>query len=373
MLDVLEQAPVKRVCQSLVTKALKNPLHEASLLMDARTLPEVFKNHSGEDADYHWDLFLQLEKLGLVLINRSKKTGPCADYELSPKLSVKKEHFERLRLRMGLSLTPELSPAEEWRRALSSGLKAPAHVADALKGYHVAIPSKSPAEVVEGLNRLLQLKGQDLYLREASSLAFWSLSKVLDNRTDMVAKLFELDECPFPSAPLQVNVRLPREALRGALFIENSTTFEVLAHRRKAGTEGLALIYSAGARATAKRLTQRQHVSIFHYMDAAFSADKAWALEEFLFEGRALPAYFFGDLDYSGMQILKGLRSNFPGLEAWQPGYAQLLQRLKANDAHVAEAADKKGQKDPGETGCSYTDGLLLPALRNTELFVDQE
>jgi hypothetical protein len=80
------------------------------------------------------------------------------------------------------------------------------------------------------------------------------------------------------------------------------------------------------------------------------------ALKSALFESSTeRPAIaFFGDLDYSGMVILKSLRQSWPQLTAWEPGYAQLLSLLQAGRGHPPETADKTEQKDPGSTGCTY-------------------
>jgi hypothetical protein len=39
----------------------------------------------------------------------------------------------------------------------------------------------------------------------------------------------------------------------------------------------------------------------------------------------------------------------------------------------LPSAADKQGQLSIGSTGCVYADEQLLPALRSTGAFVDQE
>jgi hypothetical protein len=86
-----------------------------------------------------------------------------------------------------------------------------------------------------------------------------------------------------------------------------------------------------------------------------------------------LPAFFFGDLDFSGMGILASFRLAYPRLEAWQTGYEPLLRELTAGRSHLPVQAQKEAQLDPGNTGCPYADGVLLPALRSHSRFVDQE
>jgi hypothetical protein len=71
------------------------------------------------------------------------------------------------------------------------------------------------------------------------------------------------------------------------------------------------------------------------------------------------------------MGILARLRESFTVLTAWEPGYAALLSSLP--QGHSLSLAGKASQRDPGSTGCAYSDNVLLPALRSSERCVDQE
>ncbi len=73
------------------------------------------------------------------------------------------------------------------------------------------------------------------------------------------------------------------------------------------------------------------------------------------------------------MRILAAMRSSFPGLEAWETGYAPMLASLEQGQGHSPEAAEKQGQRALAGTGCAYADNRLLPALREMGRFVDQE
>ena len=86
-----------------------------------------------------------------------------------------------------------------------------------------------------------------------------------------------------------------------------------------------------------------------------------------------MPAvYLWGDLDWEGMRILATLRASFGDVEAWQPGYDPMRERLLAGGGHRPEAADKRGQRSIAATGCHYADAQLVPLL-DTFGFVDQE
>jgi len=94
---------------------------------------------------------------------------------------------------------------------------------------------------------------------------------------------------------------------------------------------------------------------------------------EWLFDGVHWPVYFWGDLDFSGMDILAKLKKVFPTIEPWYNGYVPMLNALQAGDGHSPEEAKKEKQTDPVTTGCEYADLVLLPALRKYNRFLDQE
>lgn len=216
--------------------------------------------------------------------------------------------------------------------------------------------------------RMLARESPRLYLREASARLFESRSKILDGREDWVSAVLG-EACPWQDKPIQLQVTAGLGPLQLVLFIENLVTFERLHHRAPAGT---ALIYSAGFKASAERIAAGE---VSWYFEHPTQDDIISALKAALFEGGAeRPAIaFFGDLDYSGMVILKSLRQNWPHITAWKNGYAELLSLLTTGHCHPPESAEKTEQKDPGFTGCVYADEVLLPALRAHRAFVDQE
>jgi len=79
--------------------------------------------------------------------------------------------------------------------------------------------------------------------------------------------------------------------------------------------------------------------------------------------------WFWGDLDFAGMQILKTLRMRFESTGAWRPGYDALLPLAGSASPNLS---DRKEQIDPLATGDGYADETLLPAIR-LRGFVDQE
>ncbi|MBT3206544.1 MAG: hypothetical protein HN349_19675 [Gammaproteobacteria bacterium] len=106
------------------------------------------------------------------------------------------------------------------------------------------------------------------------------------------------------------------------------------------------------------------------YDESLKSIFESWWFEE---GAPVCPVWFWGDLDYSGMAILKVLRQRFENVQAWPEGYAPLFQLLEDGGGHAPDSADKSDQVDPVFTGCLYADNKLLPAIRHYGKFVDQE
>ncbi len=50
-----------------------------------------------------------------------------------------------------------------------------------------------------------------------------------------------------------------------------------------------------------------------------------------------------------------------------------MCELLLKGEGHTPAATSKDKQVDRGETGCRYADTQLIPALKKTRRFVDQE
>jgi energy-coupling factor transporter ATP-binding protein EcfA2 len=252
----------------------------------------------------------------------------------------------------------------------------------AISDLPVSIPGRSAAEV---FNRLTSIRAlydhrETLYLRELSSRTFWGLSKVLDNRSDLVAALLGLADCPYPAQPVHLNVYFGGP-FSWILFVENKTSFErairdareTLLHGRFSPYAGAALVYSSGFMGTAGRIRKSSGCRTFYSLDAVSNANEIEAFDAAFYSDIDVNAAFWGDLDHAGMAILSSLRTTFPSARAWEPGYAPMLVRLDAGEGHVPEEAKKAGQKPILSTGCSYADSVLIPSLVKHGRFIDQE
>jgi len=279
----------------------------------------------------------------------------------------------------------------KWSRELVQQLKAPGVLdvpdAQALLDYLQRNPlpwfqGKDHVECARTLNLLAVAcrSKQSGYVRQLSAKHFNGHSKVLDSREEML-RLLGAREGQFLEAPIQVLVSLPPDWARlqpeaTVLFIENLVTFESMADSRQPEWAKAALVYASGFKGTAKRLRTPQG-STLYWRDSARETDRL-AFRDWLHarDGatqKSTVVSFYGDLDSAGMQILAQLRQSMPSCCAWRPGYEALLSLLQRSRGHRPDSAGKEGQTDPGLTGCAYADAVLLPALRQSGLCVDQE
>lgn len=350
--------------------------------IDEKTAPEIYRPETNADREIAWHVLEVLVDAGVGTIEyrRAARHGSREDRRPVFQLSTAPANEGRLRAFYGRP-RPGLKYSEEWRALVqSSDLDDRAKAA--IAGLPVVIAGRSAADV---FSRLVSIRdrhepAESLHLREVSTRTFWGLSKVLDSRTDLVAALLGLPECPYPTQPIHLNVYFAG-AYSWLLFVENKTSFErairdareALVHGRTSAYAGAALVYSSGFMGTSGRMREPSGSRIFYCLDGVSSANQVAAFEAAFYTDADVDAAFWGDLDHAGMAILSSLRGSFPFARAWEPGYAPMLARLGAGEGHDPEEARKSGQRSIAATGCPYADGFLIPALAKHGRFIDQE
>lgn len=342
-----------------------------SVMLNSRTWPELVGASYESDKEVLWEEARQLHARGWIRVTPEAAAHSVSGYALDVRVSVL--NGTEVRAAVG---RPERvkSVVERWRDAVNEHLDGPPEVKQAVGSYCMELARHSMPEVVRQLNELHRLKDQPLLLREVSARLFWGMSKVLDGRQGLVAAVLGRPECPFPESPVQLLVQLPAGELKGVLFIENMMSFEQAARSKSAHCENLALVFASGFKGSAQRLRSTGGASVYYSPRGPVSHERREVFESWLFaKSEELPAFFWGDLDWSGMAILRALRGSIGGLRAWQPGYEPMLACLLAGQGHSADVADKLGQIPIELTGCSYADGHLLPALTSVGAYVDQE
>ena len=342
-----------------------------SVALSSKIWPELVEALFESDKAALWEEAQLLHSRGWIRISPETAARSPAGYARDVRFAVLLP--EEVREAVG---RPERlkSASERWREAVEEHLTAPPLAKQVVCAFCIELPGRSMSEVVLRLNDLAALSGQPLLLREASAKLFWGMSKVLDGRQGLVAAVLGLSECPFPETPVQLLVHLPAETLSGVLFIENQMSFDQAARSESPHLEGVVLVYASGFRGSALRLRSPRGASVFYSHRGTLSVGSRETFESWLFaDFQQLTAHFWGDLDWSGMAILKAMRATFPGITAWQPGYLPMLQSLLEGHGHAPIEAEKAGQVAVLGTGCTFSDSELIPALQSTGRFVDQE
>lgn len=379
-----------RLAHALLNKAkrsqegLSQGVRSVTLKLDAKVLPELHATQTPDGLASIAALLQSLVQTGWVSLRTKKPQAFQTLADQDPTLELR--DADALALWSGYQ--PE-SP--KWSRELVQQLGALTVLnvpdAPALLDYlqRNPLPWFQGVDHVECARTLNLLAGacrseQSGYVRQLSAKHFNGHSKVLDNREEML-RLLGAREGQFLESPIQVLVSLPTDWARlqpeaTVLFIENLVTFEAMADSHQSEWANAALVYASGFKGSAKRLRTPQG-SALYWRNSAVETDRL-AFKEWLHASDAATqnstiVSFYGDLDFAGMQILAHLRQSFPDCRAWRPGYEALMSWLQTSRAHRPDSAGKEGQTDPGLTGCAYADAVLLPALRQSGLCVDQE
>jgi len=318
-------------------------------------LPSLARSDAA--ADQVWALVQELERRGVLAIRRPVRSPYDVDWQAA-KIAFSPESEATLREWLSRDWS---APAKSiWRHAIERHAESFHDAGAALLSQRIVIENRSAPEIVAALAGAAKLT-RPMTLRQLSATVFWGNSKILDERAELVAAL--LPHLEIRERTLVMAVHLPRDC-RGVLFIENQDTYTTAAAGMPAEARELALVFAAGFRGSAARVRSRPGCLV-HYAGPGW-LDFGARFDAWWYEGGAAPGpcWFWGDLDFAGMQILKALRSRFDGLDAWRPGYEPMLAQLQCCGGYGVRIDDARGQVDPVLTGCPYADGELLPAIR---------
>jgi hypothetical protein len=277
-------------------------------------------------------------------------------------------------LRAWLQRPYEVPALQQWRLAVEQvQQRFPGDIAK-LMSRPISLRDKSAEQIVQAFANIGDYQHRNLTLRQLSAVCFWGRSKFLDGRLDLVVSLFP--RITLTLRPIVVNIYLPH-TIAGVLFIENQDSYTCAMQGKPGEVRNLALVYSAGFKSSAARIREPGGVSL-HFSGPGVQQHYALFEQYWLDESSGQstsqwPLWFWGDLDFAGMNILKQLIKRFAPMRAWQPGYDVLLDHLRSGNGYAAGSDEQQTQIDPQSTGCDYADEQLLPALREHGLFVDQE
>lgn len=377
----IEHPLLRRLASALLQKADRARVAVGtSLKLDTTNAPELFALDSPDGVDLHERLLQSLAATGWVRLKLRSPQRFQSFADRKPTLELLDEY--------ALSRWAGFKPrCERWDRKLVAVLRARAEVgtgvqADAVNWAGLAqYLSGSPLPALEAfeseaaaalLETLAQrcVAGEAMPVRKLSSMVFGGRSKVLDRRVELL-RILGAQEDQFFESPIQLLVDAPA-GFNEVILVENQLTYERMAEGREASWLHSALVFASGFKGSAKRIRAKggAHLYLRAGQSAAASAEH---IEQWRVGMDEKPVFFFGDLDYSGMEILRSLRQSFPLAQAWRPRYEVLLGALAEDTSHTPASAMKERQRDPGQTGCSYADTVLLPAIRQEGCFVDQE
>jgi len=376
---LIRSAFLLRLATHLLAKAERStgagPLR---LKLDRRVAPELYQQIDAE-ALQGWVLQIQdLCASGWVLLRLAPPKAFASFIDRNPQLEL--QDFD------ALANWADYQPlAMRWQRQwldfLATRWSAQGPDSPALLDYLARnpllalqdLPLEEAACCLEALAALCR-SGRQLPLREASAQVFQGRSKILDSREELL-RLLGAAPGQFHEAPIQLLIDIPA-VFAEVLFVENLVTFERMADLRQPAWQHSLLVYAAGFKGSAQRLRTRQGCRLYvraSSLPTLAQASSLAAVEHWLYSANALPVWFFGDLDYAGMQILRSLREVFPNAQAWRPGYGALAEVIEHGGGHAPDQAAKALQSDPEHTGCAYADQILLPLMRNHGRFMDQE
>jgi len=341
------------------------------LRVNNKTLPALF-DYSGENTEYYWSLIVDLaDEYAIFSIDLARPRSGMEVYEKAR--LVLKPGGEAL-LRHWLDRPRVESYAVSWQRAVERSAQSFIASGAALLAKPIHRQGQTAEQVVDGFVHATQVLGEPMTLRALSAKCFWADSKFLDAREDLVRRLLPNADMHLITRPLLIHIAMAMTTQQ-VLFVENQDTFLQLLSLQRCGSlcSTTTLVNSAGFRGASSRIRHRGAAQFTHvqpYDDDQFQAFQQWWLNE---GSAAIPCYFWGDLDYSGIAILAALEQCFTNIAAWQPGYRAMLSYHSRGLCHSGEASGKQRQNDPGDVHCTYTNNVLLPLLRSTEMFVDQE
>jgi hypothetical protein len=364
-----DEPELKAVLNNFIDKLDRQPAGERvrmpSLKLNRSNAPKLY-NHD-EASDRSWDLMQSLQGI-IYSIRLDRKRSPYDAEYVGASLTML-ENAEAT-CRAWLNRPAAKSYQQEWAEALDYYQQVFADHGEALRLRPVKISGQSAQAIVAAFASIADLKQKELTLRQLSASCFWGHSKVLDAKEQQVRQLFP--SIRIKPRPVIAHVRLPK-LCRGVLFIENQDSYIQALAGFPEQVKDLVIVYASGYRSSAERIRTSSGVSLHYAGDSGAEIKKSFESWWFEHTDPLWPLWFWGDLDFSGMAILKALRRVFGDIQAWPAGYAPLLEKLREGAGHSPDMADKSEQQDPGQTGCSYADEILLAAIRKYARFVDQE
>lgn len=335
-----------------------------------KSTPELF-DHIEDDPQYLWNLLKSLDNEYHVLTISKQRGKSGRDSYDNAQLSFNpdKENLVRNWLNR-----PAFDPYTlTWNQKFEKIFHLFEDGGEALK-IPLRAEGKSAAEVLQGFAKLAQEINRTQTIRNLSAKCFWGDSKFLDNKQNLISQLFPQASQNILPRPTLMNIALS-EQLEQVIFVENQDSFLMLKHMAEKDQRFVktGFVYSSGFKGSSLNVRRRGQVlfsTLGQYNEAAKQSFENWWFSN---DTNSIQSYFWGDMDYAGMSILKALRRSFTDISAWQTGFKLMLKFHEQGHGHKIRDSKKMQQLDPGTTGCHYADDVILPTIRSSQRFLDQE
>ena len=344
--------------------------------INKKSVAELF-NFNSNNNHYIWSLIEALEnEYCMVDITLAPPTAGSEVYEKA-KVRLNRDKEDRLRIWLNRPKTP--SEKALWIDAVHKHKWTNEELKQAVLSNPIFYPDKSSEEVISALLSTKLSMAPSITLRALSAKCFWGDSKFLDKRMDYLTEIFPVESTRIQPRKLLLNVYIP-DQFSSVVLVENQDTFLLLANyvadttlADDSNLNRTAFVYCAGFRGAASRVRDEGNTA-FSFLSAtnrhAHDRFTNWWVNNELFD---IQTFFWGDLDYSGLGILAALQSIFPGIRAWETGYAAMVDYHHKGVYHPKQSAKKENQLAPVSCGCEYADTVLLPLISRDEYFLDQE
>ncbi len=366
-----DEAEITKLCHYLINlldkQSSSSRQKPVGITLNEKNMPGLFKQ--GEAADHLWDLIKSLKEDHRVFhIRKKKQQDPFTPEYAQARLTLQNEGEEILR--SWLQREKGLSPLQVWRKAVATSQHCFPGKTEKLFAHRIAVQGMTEKTVLDAFACLADYQQAELSLRQLSSRCFCGDSKFLDGREELIRELYP--DLHIMPRPVMVNIFIPA-IVHGVLFVENQDSYASAIAGNPSICKNQVLVFVAGFKGSAARIRQPEGVSLHYHCASNNKMQEKLEAWWFAQQTSDWPVFFWGDLDYSGMGILKALKQRFDEVCAWAQGYEPMLQLLQQQKGHQPAMADKQGQQDPGTTGCEFADEILLPAMRQEKKFVDQE
>lgn len=334
-----------------------------SFLISSTKIPSLYTH---ESYDTKYDLNILLKEKIFELSENKKDEFLSLEEKRNTKLifnfskeSILREFYNRKK---------EKTQKESWLEDLEKYFQKDSELYNILEGSAFYINGKTNSQILERLKVWCESSNKTVLKRHEAAKCFWGISKAFDEKYEFCS-YFKLQEKPIF---LQVHGK-SKEASK-LLFIENLETFTSCMNSNNPIFDEYVLINAHGYKSSALRIRKVNGSKLFFSFSCNLNErTKKSFISWFYSDNNSKEVYFWGDLDKEGISILKAHQKSFPSLKAWEIAYESMIEEVLNNNAHNEKEGCKKNHKLVEETLCTYTNEVLIPFLKEKDLYFDQE